>query len=149
MNHARFSLAVAALLAVSGLAGPAVAQLSKEGTNNCRVGLTVKDRDGKTGTVESADGNSCYVVYPDGTKRYALQWMLTPVAGKTAPAKPATGGKIVPGNYQCYGGPAGNMRITLTGERWNDMYAKALPDGKVGLSSKPNTTLFYMTCERR
>ena len=54
-----------------------------------------------------------------------------------------------PGNYQCFGGAAGNMRITLTGSRWNEFYAAALPDGRVGISSKPNGRPYYMICERR
>jgi hypothetical protein len=157
------SIRPAAALAVAGFLGtlaptaPAWAQLDPNGTGNCRVGGTVALRDGKVGTVVRAQGNSCHVRLADGTERYALQWMLTPVRGGKAPSAAAgntrgggggAGGKIVPGNYQCYGGSAGNMRIKLTGPRYNGAYAVPLPDGRVGLSFRPGGP-FYMTCERR
>lgn len=139
---------------------PASAQLDPNGTGNCRVGGTVSLRDGRVGTVSRAQGNSCYVRLADGTEQYALQWMLTPVrggarapgggSGSTAPAAKggAGGGKVVPGDYECYGYQAGNMRVKLTGPRYNGAYAVPLPDGRVGLSNRPNGP-FYMTCERR
>lgn len=155
----RPAAALAALAAAAALllpASPAKAQLDPNGTGNCRVGGTVSLRDGRVGTVVRAQGNSCHVRLGDGSEQYALQWMLTPVrggkgaaAGKAAPAGGgAGGGKVVPGNYQCYGGPAGNMRVRLTGPRYNGSYAVPLPDGRVGLSNRP-TGPFYMTCERR
>ncbi|HEX8261494.1 MAG TPA: hypothetical protein VF547_01320 [Allosphingosinicella sp.] len=155
------SVGAAAALAVAAAAlvlpsQPAKAQLDPNGTGNCRVGGTVSLRDGRVGTVVRAQGNSCHVRLADGSEQYALQWMLTPVrGGKGAPASgaggkgaPAGGGKLVPGNYQCYGGAAGNMRVRLTGPRYNGAYAVPLPDGRVGLSYRPGGP-FYMTCERR
>lgn len=147
---------VAALALAAGAAlvpsAPASAQLDPNGTGNCRVGGTVSLRDGKVGKVVRAQGSSCYVRLADGTEKYALQWMLTPVRGGKAAAGGGggggTGGKIVPGNYQCYGGAAGNMKIKLTGPRYNGAYAVPLPDGRVGLSNRPDGP-FYMTCERR
>jgi hypothetical protein len=146
------------IAALAGLAAPASAQLSPQGTGNCKVGGTVATRDGKVGVVDTAEGNSCYVKFPDGTREYKLQWMLTPAkaggtggrapgAGSSAAAK--SGGAVQAGNYQCYGGQAGNMRITLKGNRWNDFYAERLPDGRVGISSRPNGRPYYMVCERR
>ena len=142
------------------LAAPAAAQLDPKGTGNCRVGLAVATRDGRVGTVEDAQGNSCHVRFPDGTRDYFQQWMLKPSGrgsspaaatgrGASAPAGSAAGTGVRPGNYQCFGGAAGNMRITLTGNRWKEFYAAALPDGRVGLSSRPNGRPYYMICERR
>jgi hypothetical protein len=150
---AALALAAAALLAAPS---PARAQLDPNGTGNCRVGTAVSLRDGRVGTVVRAQGNSCHVRLADGSEQYALQWMLSPVRGGKAPAAggaggkgaPAGGGKLVPGNYQCYGGAAGNMRIRLAGPRYNGAYAVPLPDGRVGLSYRPGGP-FYMTCERR
>jgi hypothetical protein len=147
-------IAASAVLAAAMLmpTQPASAQLDPRGTGNCRVGGTVSTRDGRVGVVAKAEGNSCTVRLNDGTDYYALQWMLTPVrAGAKASgsaAANAAGGKVTPGNYQCYGGPAGNMRVTLTGPRYGEAYAVALGNGKVGLSMRP-TGPFYMTCERR
>lgn len=154
---ARWAAAAIGVAALAGLATPATAQLAREGTGNCKVGGTVQTRDGKVGVVDTAEGNSCYVKFPDGTRQYKLQWMLTPVKGgggsgsasTAGQAGGASGGTVQPGNYQCYGGAAGNMRITLKGNRWNDFYAERLPDGKVGLSSTPNGRPYYMVCERR
>ena len=140
--------------ALSVPSAPAEAQLDPNGTGNCKVGGRVALRDGQVGTVVRAEGSSCHVKLADGTERYALQWMLTPAggaggkAGSAAAAKSAAGGKVVPGNYQCYGGAAGNMKVKLTGPRYLGSYAVPLPDGRVGLSNKPNGP-FYMTCERR
>jgi hypothetical protein len=115
----------------------------------CRIGATVSDRQGRTGTVIDAPSASmCRVCFSDGTSNSYLTWMLS--AGRPAPAAPRQGGQGGPsGNYQCYGGAAGNMRITIRGGRWNEFYAEALPDGKVGISSKPNGRPYYMVCERR
>ena len=143
-------LAIVGAAAMMLPTAPASAQLDPNGTGNCKVGGTVSFRDGKTGTVVRAQGNSCHVKLADGSERYALQWMLTPVrggkgAGAGAAKAGGAGGKVVPGNYECYGGQAGNMRIKLTGPRYNGAYAVALPDGRVGLSFRPNGP-FYMTC---
>ena len=146
------SFAAVAVVAAASLSAitPAAAQLDPNGTGNCRVGGTVSLRDGRVGTVSRAQGNSCYVRLADGTEQYALQWMLTPVAGgntRAAATPPRAGGQVVPGTYQCYGYEAGNMRIRLTGPRYLDAYAVPLPDGRVGLSYRPDGP-FYMTCER-
>lgn len=112
----------------------------------CRIGARVADREGRTGTViDAPDRASCRVCLSDGTHRDYLTWMLS--AGGRAPAQ--TGGRTASGNYQCYGGAAGNMRITITGGRWQGYYAERLPDGRVGLSSQPNGRPYYMICERR
>jgi hypothetical protein len=142
------------------LAAPAAAQLDPGGTGNCRVGLSVATRDGRVGKVEDAQGNSCHVRFPDGSRDYFQQWMLKPSGraaspagaaggGAAASAGSAGGGTVRPGNYQCFGGAAGNKRITLTGNRWKEFYAAPLPDGRVGLSSRPNGRPYYMICERR
>lgn len=149
--HSIGSAAALALAAAAAVvpAAPAAAQLDPNGTGNCRVGGTVSLRDGRVGTVVRAQGNSCHVRLADGSEKYALQWMLTPVrGGKAAAGGGAGGGKLVPGNYQCYGGTAGNMRVRLTGPRYGEAYAVPLPDGRVGLSMRPGGP-FYMTCERR
>ncbi len=156
-------IAASLVCAAAALSQPAAAQLSSQGTGNCRVGLSVATRDGRVGTVERAQGNSCHVRFGDGSEDYFQQWMLRPAGAGAArqssgrgraPAAAAGGaggggGAVPAGNYQCYGGQAGNMRITLQGNRWNDFYAEVLPDGRVGLSSRPNGRPYYMICERR
>lgn len=165
MNYAARSIFVTSLICgAAALAMPAAAQLSSQGTGNCRVGLFVATRDGRVGTVERAQGNSCHVRFADGSEDYFQQWMLRPAGsggGRQAPGRgraPAAaagsgggsgGGAVPAGSYQCFGGQAGNMRITLQGNRWNDFYAELLPDGRVGLSSRPNGRPYYMICERR
>lgn len=115
----------------------------------------------------------------------ALAVLLTPLgpqaAQKAAPKAPATkaapkaaAGSVPAGNYQCYGGSAGNMKltfrgpgqyaneqgsagayamngvdITFTSGPWEGFYGRVLPDGRVGLSSRPNAGSYYMTCERK
>ncbi|HEY0111665.1 MAG TPA: hypothetical protein VGB59_00785 [Allosphingosinicella sp.] len=159
----RLGLAAIVLFAGATIlpAGPAAAQLSPQGTGNCKLGGTVTARDGRTGVVDKASGNSCWVKFSDGTRDYFQQWMLTPAragsgGSKQAPGRSANaganasgGGKAPDGNYQCYGGAAGNMRITIRGGRWNEFYAAAIPGGKVGISSRPNGKPYYMLCERR
>jgi hypothetical protein len=155
LGRSVFGLAIAAT-ALMTPADPASAQLDPNGTGNCRVGGTVSLRDGRVGTVTRAQGNSCYVRLADGTEQYALQWMLTPVRGGRAAASTGRGpspasnrpGGVAAGTYQCYGYEAGNMRITLNGPRYGDAYAVPLPDGRVGLSMRPDGP-FYMTCERQ
>ena len=115
----------------------------------CRVGASVTDRQGRTGTVIAAlDSTSCQVCFGDGTSRGYLTWMLT-AAGAAGQSRTGGAGSPASGNYQCYGGAAGNMRITINGGRWNEFYAKTLPDGRVGLSKLPNGEPYYMICERR
>jgi hypothetical protein len=115
----------------------------------CRVGSRVTDRQGRTGTVIAAlDGASCQVCFSDGSSRGYLTWMLA-AAGASSQSRKEGGGVPASGNYQCSGGAAGNMRITINGGRWNEFYAKTLPDGRVGLSKQPNGEPYYMICERR
>ncbi len=150
------SFVIAAAIGAASItpAAAASAQLDPNGTGNCRVGGTVTMRDGRVGTVSRAQGNSCHVRLEDGTEHYALQWMLRPVKGGARASAAASagggasGGRVVPGNYQCYGGAAGNMRVRLTGPRYGEAYAVPLPDGRVGLSNRPGGP-FYMTCEKR
>lgn len=115
----------------------------------CRIGATVTDRQGKTGTVlDAPDRTTCRVCLSDGTSRDYLTWMLSagPAASQSKAA--ATTGKPS-GNYQCYGGAAGNMKISINAGRWQGYYAETLPDGKVGISSRPNGSPYYMVCEKR
>ncbi len=159
------TMAVAAAIALAGTTAPqpASAQLSPQGTGNCRVGKTVVTRDGKSGVVDTAQGNSCWVKFADGTRDYFQQWMLKPGSAGAASGRSASGGhgahgghggnsgggRAPDGNYQCYGGSAGNMRITIRGGRWNEFYAASIPGGKVGISSRPDGKPYYMVCERR
>ncbi len=118
----------------------------------CRIGARVRDREGRVGTVYDAPSPTmCRVCLSDGTPNTYLTWMLS-AAGSGSPAhgrQGTSGGAAPSGNYQCYGGAAGNMRITIRGGRWNDFYAETLPDGRVGISSRPNGRPYYMVCERR
>jgi hypothetical protein len=156
--------AAAAAIGAAGLVGigaaPASAQLSPQGTGHCRLGTTVATRDGRTGTVDKAEGNSCWVKFPDGKSDYFQQWMLKPArsggarggassGGASSGGAAGGGGRAPDGSYQCYGGQAGNMRITIRGGRWNEFYAQAIPGGKVGISSRPDGKPYYMVCERR
>lgn len=113
----------------------------------CRIGSRVTDRQGKTGTVIAAlDGATCQVCFPDNSSKSYLTWMLR-MAG-ASPSKPL-GAAAPVGAYQCSGGAAGNMRITINGKRWNGYHVEKLPDGRVGISSQPNGRPYYMICERR
>ena len=111
----------------------------------CRIGAKVTDRQGRTGTVIDAPaGATCRVCLADGSHRDYLTWMLS-----AAGTPPAAAGRAASGNYQCNGGPAGNMRITVKGGRWQNYYVETLPDGRVGISSTPNGKPYYMVCEKR
>lgn len=158
------AVAAATLLAGTAVPQPASAQLSAQGTGNCRVGKAVVARDGRSGIVDTAQGNSCWVKFADGSRDYFQQWMLKPGPAKGASGGASTGGghgghaggagsggggPAPDGNYQCYGGSAGNMRIAIRGGRWNEFYARAIPGGKVGISSRPDGKPYYMVCERR
>lgn len=135
--------AVGTLLAVAGTTGA-----SAGGYGACRAGAAVTDRYGQSGTViDDSDPAACRVRLANGSERNYLSWMLS--AAGAAGGRQTAASTVSPGNYQCYGGDAGNMRITLNGARWNGMYAAVLPDGRVGLSSRPNGTPYYMVCERR
>lgn len=98
---------------------------------------------------------------------------LAPAAASAQGAP--NGGAPAAGSYQCYGGAAGNMRLSFTGPGryandkgktgaytsgeggritftsgpWAGFYGRVLPNGKVGLSSKPDTKSYYMLCERK
>jgi hypothetical protein len=96
------------------------------------------------------------------------------VATVAPAAAQENGGTVRPGAYQCYGGSAGNMKLSFQGPGryaneqgkvgaftqegpkiaftsgpWEGFFGEVLPDGKVGLSSKPNGRPYYMTCERK
>ena len=116
----------------------------------CRIGARVRDREGRVGTViDAPDRTMCRVCLSDGTHRDYLTWMLSAGGGRdAAPAVGRRGGAAPSGNYQCYGGAAGNMRITISRGRWQGYYAAVLEDGRVGISSQPNGTPYYMVCER-
>jgi hypothetical protein len=128
--------------------------------------------------VEAPDPTGCRVRYPDGSTRYSLTWMLAAAGGAKpgasgGPAPTGGSGGAPSGSYQCYGGQAGNMTLTFKGGQyanaqgktgaysmgaggrlaftsgpWAGFHGRVLPDGKVGLSSKPDTTTYYMVCER-
>ena len=60
----------------------------------------------------------------------------------------------VPGRYANEQGKAGaytqdGPKIAFTSGPWEGFYGEVLPDGRVGLSSRPNTSSYYMTCERK
>lgn len=117
------------------------------GYGACRAGAAVVDRNGQSGVVlDDSDPAACRVRLSNGTERNYLQWMLTP-AGAAA-GRGAGGSVLQAGNYLCHGGDAGNMRITLTGPRWNGSYAEVQPDGRVTLSYSPHARA-YMICERQ
>lgn len=121
----------------------------------CRIGARVRDREGRVGTViDAPDRTMCRVCLSDGTHRDYLTWMLSAAGGRSTPSASPTRQRgshsaAPSGSYQCYGGQAGNMRITISGGRWNGFYAENLPDGRVGISSRPNGQPYYMVCERR
>lgn len=104
--------------------------------------------------------------------------MLTAIAGSPARAAPPAaqaGGAPRPGNYQCFGGSAGNMKLRFMGRNsyaneqgasgtykfrpsgqmefvsgpWKGFYAKSLGNGRVGLTSRPDGTFYQMTCDPR
>jgi hypothetical protein len=117
----------------------------------CRIGARVTDRQGRVGTVIAAlDGTTCQLCFDDGSSRSYQTWMLVSASGAASGAAGQTSrpGSTPSGTYRCSGGAAGNMRITITGGRWNGYYAETLPDGRVGISSQPNGRPYYMVCQR-
>ena len=100
-------------------------------------------------------------------------------AAATAPPRPVArpnagaGGSVQPGQYQCYGGPAGNMKLSFRGGGqyaneqgkpgaytqsgptvtfrsgpWAGFYGYVFPDGRVQLRTAPDRPS-SMECERR
>lgn len=150
----------ALLLALVLVALPALAQTTAA-SGACQPGARVKDRQGRTGTVESVKGADCNVKLDDGTKSFYLAWMLEadgPGAKKDeAPA-------LAQGTYRCSAGAAGTMRLVIkdastyadrngktgtytfeaatarivfkTGP-WEGQFGKRLKPRKVGVSSRP------------
>ena len=150
------------------------------------------DRQGKAWTVTNSDPTNCSLRDESGASRTSLMWMLekagggpVPVAKSVQKAEPQTPAKaaapvkaaaaaVSSGNYQCYGGSAGNIKLTFRGAGadaneqgkagaytmdgakitfttgpWAGFFGELLPDGRVGLSSRPNGRPYYMTCERK
>ena len=172
-------LVIAALISVLP-AGPAVAQDERYGPklSGCKVGQRVVLPGGQQGTVIGLNGSGCNV-QADGYKDYNTwaAWMLYAVPGTpAAQVAPAArlGGQPTPGAYQCYGGAAGNMKVSfgpgwyaneqgargsyamrpsgqmaLTSGPWAGFYAKTLSPTKVGLTSKADGTFYQMTCDRK
>lgn len=161
------------------------ALVEPQALTSCVAGTRVVDRQGRAWTVTNNDATMCSLRNEAGATQTSLMWMLeaagrapAPKAAPKAPAGPAPkaggAGAVPAGNYQCYGGSAGNMRlvfrgagqyaneqgragaytmsganITFTTGPWEGFFGELLPDGKVGLSSRPNGRPYYMTCERR
>lgn len=105
-----------------------------------------------------------------------LEFLMAAVIAAASTPAAAAGGRVQPGAYHCSGGSAGNMqlsfkaggqyanaqgkagaygfdaasgRLTFTSGPWEGFFGRLLPGGKIGLSSKPDTTSYYMVCERR
>lgn len=147
---------------------------------SCRVGQRVVLPGGGMGTVISLTPNKACNVQADGYKDYQAwsAWMLAPAPGTAAATvapKPAGGGTPRTGNYQCFGGAAGNMKLRFgpgasyaneqgktgaykmrpSGQMefvsgpWAGFYAKTLGDGRVGLTSRADSTFYQMTCDPR
>lgn len=129
--------------------GAGATRASAGGYGACRAGAAVVDRYGQTGVVlDDSDPSACRVRLSNGTERNYLQWMLSPAGAAPGRGGRGGGGAVQPGNYLCHGGEAGNMRITLTGNRWNGSYAEVQPDGRVTLSNTPGARA-NMICERQ
>jgi hypothetical protein len=157
-----------------GFAVLTAAPASAQANGNCKVGLSVTDRAGKTGTVvSSSDPTSCWVQFPDGKKDYYLGWMLRP-AGGAKPAAAAVATAIPAKKYQCYasgnylfmdliikdgsnytdgGGKAGKFAydpktqmINFQSGPFKGQYSKYRGKDGIGLASKP-TTFWATVCQ--
>lgn len=145
----------------------------------CHVGQRVGLPGSGQGTVVALRGTGGCDVKADGYENVQTwaAWMLTSVGGAAAPLNKAVlpGGAPRPGNYQCFGGSAGNMKLRFGGGNsysneqgatgsykfrpsgqmefvsgpWKGFYAKTLGNGRVGLTSKPDGTFYQMTCDPR
>lgn len=176
-----------ALLILGCAATPAAAQ----SLTACSVGQRVKSPAGPA-TVVSVQGSGCTVrvdgrPYNDVYAAFMLEALggAPPRAGASnraaasnravAPVAPAPGGIPRPGNYQCVGGPAGNLKlrffagggyaneqgasgryvpgkngqIKFVSGPWEGFYAKVLAHGRIGLTSVEGGSFYNMTCDPR
>ena len=146
-----------------------------EGLESCRVGQKVLSPGGKPGTVTKVERETaCTVLQDDGTGEGVWSaFMLRAAPGSPAPAAKPISPMPTAGLYQCRGGPAGNLKlrfgpgnryaneqgtagaftiandgqISFTSGPWEGFFAKNLGKGKVGLTSRPNQSFYYMTCD--
>lgn len=179
----RGAAALALILTAGGLAAPssdARAQQSPQRLESCRVGQRVIMPGGYPGTVSAVYGTGGCTVRDDarGLESSWAAFMLAPAPGTAAaraPQRQQGGGAPAAGNYQCFGGTAGNLRLTFgpgntyanaQGSRgryslrpsgqmqfdtgpWAGFYGRSLGNGRVGLTSTPDGTFYQMTCDRR
>lgn len=167
------------LLALAGAAGVAAWTLpaaAQEKLSKCYVGQRVGLPGSGQGTVVALRGSGCDVKADgyDNVQTWAA-WMLTAVAASPVQRAAPVAATPKPGNYQCFGGPAGNLKLRFgagnsyaneqgsagtykvrpSGQLefvsgpWAGFYAKTLDGGRVGLTSRAESTFYNMTCDPR
>lgn len=171
MNKTPKGLMCALGIGLLGLASQAQA------LSSCTVGQRVMAPGDNLATVVAVQGSGCRVrkdgvTYTDMYAAFMLK-SASPEPVREAPveaaALPATG------RYQCSGGAAGKLKLNFTGSGryaneqgksgaykllpggklaftsgpWEGFFAKVLPHGRVGLTSSEQSTMYYMTCDRK
>ena len=167
-------LVLAALSAPLFLTSPQPARAA-DGYTKCTVGDRVADDANNVGTVTyvNADG-TCGFRYDNSGMVNTYPPSVLHRAAKPAPA--AGLAFVTPGTYECYAGEnytftdiivRGNsaysdnkghrgrysfdrasQRITFRSGTFKDSYAKYMAEGRIGLSSKPDT-FFSAVCDRK
>lgn len=155
---------------------PAAAQ---EKLSKCYVGQRVQIPPSSMGTVVRIPRPGACDVHWDGYKPGTYDtwsaWMLTSVPGSPVQRAAPIASTPRAGNYQCFGGSAGNMKLRFGGGNtyaneqgatgtyrmrpsgqmefvsgpWQGFYAKTLEGGRVGLTSRPDSSFYQMTCDPR
>lgn len=168
---------IALAVVATGLTALAISPTTaQEKMRACYVGQKVLMPGGHPGTVSAVYGQGgCTVRDEKFLESSWAAFMLTPAPGSPVRNPPPVGATPAPGDYQCYGGSAGNMKLRFfagnayaneQGSRgsyklrpsgqmefisgpWAGFYAKSLETGKVGLTSKADGTFYQMTCDKR
>ncbi|OYY91244.1 MAG: hypothetical protein B7Y45_04470 [Sphingomonas sp. 28-66-16] len=152
----------------------------------CAIGQRVKAPAGPA-TVVSIQGSACTVrvdgrPYTDVYAAFMLDALEAPAPSPSRASPPATatngtapGGNPKPGLYQCFGGPAGNLKLRFLGGNgyaneqgvkgsfapgrdgqikfvsgpWKGFFGKVLAHGRIGLTSVDGGSFYNLTCDPR
>ena len=150
--------------------------MAQQKLTTCAVGQKVLMPGGYPGTVSAVYGQGgCTVRDAKGLESSWAAFMLSAAPGSPAPVAQPIAATPKTGNYQCFGGTAGNMKLQFgpgatyaneqgkrgsykmrpsgqmefTSGPWAGFYAKTLEGGRVGLTSKADGTFYQMTCDPR
>lgn len=166
----------ASALAAAFLTCGAFPASAQQKLQSCSVGQKVLMPGGYPGTVSAVYGQGgCTVKDAKGLESSWAAFMLSAAPGAPAPKNTPVPATPKAGKYQCFGGAAGNIKLTFgpgatyaneqgargayamrpsgqmqfTSGPWKGYYAKTLDHGRVGLTSKPDGTFYQMTCDPR